>query len=144
MTAAATASQPAPTAPPQAHGIEHYCGQYIRLRAKIAEMEKAHSEVMKPYNEALEQLNGLLLQHLNTVGAESVRTGQGTVYVTKKKSATLADKKAFWDFVAATHNWDLVDYKANPTAVEDFLTEHKALPPGVNYTTTNVVGVRKK
>lgn len=123
--------------------IELRVGQYVALRDKIKELDDAHKEKMAPYREMLEQLNGVLLDHLNQVGIDNAKTGQGTVYRTEKKSASLADKTAFWTWVALTQNWEMLDYKANPVAVEAYLEEHKVLPPGVNYSKTYVVGVRR-
>lgn len=117
--------------------------QYIRLRDKIKEIEAGHKEELKRYKDTLEKLNAVILQHLTLVGGESIRTAAGTAYVTEKKSASLADPAAFMDYVIANGAWDLLDRKANSTAVADYIAEHDAPPPGVNYSTTLVVGVRR-
>jgi len=75
---------------------------------------------------------------------ESVRTDTGTVYRTEKKSASLADPDAFMRYVIGNEAWDLLDRKANVKAVEDFIEENDLAPPGVNFSTTYVVGVRRK
>jgi hypothetical protein len=117
--------------------------QFVQLRDKIKKLDDEHKEKMKPYRDTLETLNGVLLQHLNSIGVESVRAEAGTVYETVKKSASIADKSALWAFVVATGDWDLLDYKANVTAVADFIEKNSTPPPGVNYTTTKVAGVRR-
>jgi hypothetical protein len=117
--------------------------QYVRLRDQIKKMDDEHKERMKPYREALEKLNGVLLSHLNEIEGDSVRTSVGTVYRTAKKSATLADPEAFMRFIIGSGEWDLLDRKANVTAVADFIEENETLPPGVNFSTTYVVGVRR-
>jgi len=118
--------------------------QYVRLRDLIKTKEDEHKEVMKPYKEMLEKLNSVLLEHLNTINGESVRTDTGTVYRTEKKAASLADPDAFMRYVIGSEAWDLLDRKANVTAVADFIEENNAPPPGVNFSTTFVVGVRRK
>jgi hypothetical protein len=119
--------------------------QYVRLRDKITEMKERHKAELAPYNEALEKLNALLLSHLNEIEGESVRTEAGTVYRTEKKSASLADADAFMRFVIGTGSWDLLDRKANVTAVADFIEENDGhTPPGVNFSSTLIVGVRRK
>lgn len=127
----------------QAIDIHSRVDQYVRLRDKIKELDEAHKTKMAPYREALDNLNSLLLNHLNQVGGDSVKTGSGTVYRTAKKSASLADKTAFWAFVVATCDWDLIDYKANPTAVAEYAEKNGALPPGVNLNIRQEVGVRR-
>jgi len=117
--------------------------QYVKLRDKIKEIEARHKEELKPYKDTLEKLNSVILQHLTQVGGESIRTQAGTAYVTEKKTASLADPQAFMDYVVTNSAWDLLDRKANVKAVTDYIDEHKAPPPGVNYSTTNMVGVRR-
>jgi hypothetical protein len=117
--------------------------QFVKLRDLIKQKNDAHKKVMAPYNETLEQLNSLLLAHLNTVSGNSVSTDAGTVYRTEKKSASLADGQAFMNYVIANNAWDLLDRKANVVAVEDFIKGNNTPPPGVNYSCTQVVGVRR-
>lgn len=116
---------------------------FVRLRDEIKRLEDEHKKQMAPYRETLEKLSNVLMGHLNAVGAESIRAEAGTVYKTEKRSASIADKQAFWDFVMSTQNFDLLDYKANVTAVSEYIDEKHALPPGVNFTSTILVGVRR-
>lgn len=118
--------------------------QYIRLRDEIKRREDVHKSEMKPFKDALEKLNGALLDHLNQINGDSVKTQTGTVYRTAKKSASLADPDAFMRYVIGSEAWDLLDRKANVTAVEDFIEEHQSAPPGVNFSTTFIVGVRRQ
>ncbi|KRQ07508.1 hypothetical protein [Bradyrhizobium manausense] len=77
------------------------------------------------------------------MNGNSVATDAGTVYRSEKKSASLADAQAFMDYVIQNNAWDLIDRKANVTAVEDFINQHNAPPPGVNWSSTFVAGVRR-
>lgn len=124
-------------------GIDVRVDQYVKLRDKIKDIEARHKEELKPYKETLEKLNAVILAHLNLVGGESIRTSSGTAYVTEKKSASLADPQAFMEYVIGNEAWDLLDRKANAKAVADYIDENNAPPPGVNFTTTSVVGVRR-
>lgn len=117
--------------------------QFVQLRDLIAEEDKAHKDAMKVKRDTLAQLNSVLLQHLTAVGADSVATPAGTVYQTAKKSASIADMNAFWDYVQLTKDFDLVDKKANVTAVEEYIAKNNAPPPGVNFSSMLVVGVRR-
>lgn len=117
--------------------------QYVALRDEIKRRDDAHKEGMKEYRETLEQLNSLLLNHINSIGGDSVRTPAGTVYRTEKRSASLADPDAFMKFVIANEAFELLDRKANTTAVSAFIAEHHSPPPGVNFSTVYVVGVRR-
>ena len=118
--------------------------QYVQLRDKIKVLDDAHKKKMEPFREMLDQLGGLLLNHLQTVGGDSIATPSGTVYRTVKNSASIADGKAFWDFVTLNNEFDLLDKKANVSAVLDFIEQHQAPPPGVKLTSVMTVGVRRK
>jgi len=117
--------------------------QFVKLRDVIRKLDEEHKERMKPYRETLEKLNSVLLLHLNEINGESVRTDAGTVYRTAKKSASLADPAAFMEYVIRENAWDLLDRKANVTAIADFIEENSVTPPGVNFSTTFTVGVRR-
>jgi len=117
--------------------------QYVALRDEIKRLDDKHKEDMKKHREMLDKLNGVLLEHLNSVNGNSVRTDAGTVYRSEKKSASLADPDAFMRYVIENGEWDLMDRKANVTAVADYIEEHGAPPAGVNFSTTFQVGVRR-
>ena len=117
--------------------------QYVKLRDLIKDKEKEFKENLAPYKKALEDLNSVLLNHLNQVGANSVNTEEGTVYRTEKNSASLADPAAFMEYVIANEAYDLMDRKANVTACAEFMKEHNMLPPGVNFSSAYIVGVRR-
>jgi hypothetical protein len=127
-----------------ADNISHRIDQYIKLRDKIKELDDAHKAKMKPYMEALETMNNALLDHLNRIGTDSTTAkGIGTVYRTKRVTATLADPEEFRRHVIGSEAWDLIDWRANKTAVTAHIDEHELPPPGVNYSVTYVAGVRR-
>lgn len=123
--------------------INHRVEQYIKLRDMIKKKDDDHKDAMAPFREALEKLNALLLSHLDAVGVDSAKASAGTVYKTVKKSASLEDADQFMRHVIGTENWDLLERKASQKAVEAFLEENGVLPPGVKFSQTIVVGVRK-
>lgn len=123
--------------------IDELVRRYVLLRDKIKEADDAHKAKLRDAKEHLEELNNTLLARLNDVGGESVKTSHGTVYRTTRRSATIADGDAFRQFVISNEAFDLVDWKANANAVDDFIKTETAPPPGVNFTTAFTVGVRR-
>lgn len=117
--------------------------QYIRLRQIIKEEDDAHKERMKPKREMLEALNSLILDMLNTTGQDSAKTKFGTAYKKRDVSVTIADGSAFRRHIIGTGDFDLLDMRANKTAVEKFIEENTEPPPGVNYSVSFDVGVRR-
>jgi hypothetical protein len=127
----------------EALDFEKSVSQYVVLRDLIKQMDDAHKEGMKAYRETLEKLNSDLLDHINSIGGESVRTAAGTVYRTERKTASLADPDAFMEFVKKNQAFELLDRKVNATAAAEFIAQHHTPPPGVNYTVQYLVGVRR-
>lgn len=117
--------------------------QYIAVRDKIKAEDEAHKVRQAPLKETLEMLAGVLTKHMEDTHSEAIRTEKGTCYVTTRYSASLADADAFMRFVRQTENFDLLDRKANATAVRDYVTLNNALPPGVNLSSIQQVGVRR-
>jgi hypothetical protein len=123
--------------------VDKRVGQFVALRDKIKEMERAHEEALAPYKEAKDVLGKMLLAHLNSTKSESVRTTNGTCYKTEKRSASIQDKEAFWDYVVSRQAWDLIDKRANANAVKDWADEKGEMPPGLNYSSYSDIGVRR-
>lgn len=124
--------------------FEKRIGQFVQLRDKIKEMEDRHKAELKPYKEALETLNGMLLGFLLTTGQDNAAVkGVGTAYKKVKKSATIADAAAFRRHVIGGQLWDLIDFRANVTEVSRVIDETGEPPPGINYSTLVDVGVRR-
>jgi hypothetical protein len=132
------------TAPPEAVAkFEKRTQQYVAVRDKIREISARHVDELKPLVDLQNDLTAWFTQELDNVGAKSVRTTQGTVYQSTRYSASLSDPKVFMDYVITNQCWDLLDRKANSTAVRDFIEQHKSEPPGCRLSAIRTVGVRR-
>lgn len=123
--------------------MEKRIAQYVQVRDTIKERNDKFASEMQPLIETQNMLTAWLTQKLETVGAESVKTKAGTAYTTTRYSATLADPQVFMDFVKTNDKFELIDRKANATAVRDFVETTGSLPPGVNLNAIRTVGVRR-
>lgn len=123
--------------------VETIVAAYIQVRDQKAELKAKQAEEIKRFDEALDKLEGMALAALQQAGAESLRTSAGTVYQSTRTSATVADKSAFMDYVKDNGAYDLLDVRANKTAVEDFLSQHQDTPPGVVIRREVTVGFRR-
>lgn len=117
--------------------------QYVQIRDELAKKKEAYENSIKPLVEVQNLLTGWLQEFLDQAGAESVKTKHGTCYQNTRYSASLADPDAFMAFVRSTNNYDLLDRKANVTAIREFVVEKNVLPPGVNLSAIKTVGVRR-
>lgn len=117
--------------------------QYIKLRDMKDAIKERHKEELELVNKCMDELEVMLQSHMQQTNAQSIKTNAGTVYQTSKQSASIADKDAFWTHIVTQAAWDLLDRRANVTAVEDYINKNGTPPPGVNYNRIVTVGVRR-
>jgi hypothetical protein len=123
--------------------IKGRVAQYVALRDKAKEIEERHKAELKPLKDTMEMIGGLLQKFMEDNKTDAIKTEAGTCYTTTRSHAALADAEAFKQFVIGGNHFDMLDWKANSTAVRDYIKEHKAQPPGVNFTTIQQIGVRR-
>jgi hypothetical protein len=111
--------------------------------AKIIDVEKRVAQFVQLRDEAKAQIEAELLEHLNSNNTKSAKTAAGTVSVSDKTSCRVDDTEAFRSFVVDNGEWDLCDMKANAPAVEKYIEEQQAPPPGVVINRFRTVGVRR-
>lgn len=117
---------------------------YIKVRDLKSKADEAHKNKMQQYTSLLEQLETHLLKFLHNAGVDSTAVkGLGTAYIRTVQSATIADPEIFKKFVIDNSKYELVDWKANANAVRDHATSAGALPPGVNYSSAQKIGIRR-
>lgn len=117
--------------------------QFIDIRDALKVMEEKHEAEKKDLLEAKNLVAGWLQSFMEKAGATSIKTECGTCHFTERTSASVADPALFMDYVISNKQFDLLDRRANVTAVKDFIKEHGAQPPGVNVSTIKTVGVRR-
>lgn len=140
MNAHTTMETPAP----EKLDIDKYTQKLVALKDKMKAMEDEFDDKIKPYKEMRDKLEKLLLGYLVDINAQNISTKHGTIHMVTRKSASLKDPQAFMDYVIANNAWDLIDRKANANAVEDFIHEHNAQPPGVDFKQAVTLGLRRK
>lgn len=117
--------------------------QYIKVRDAIKKANDEHEASIKPLVDLQNLLTGWMQNFLEQAGADNIKTAHGTCYSTTRYTASLADPEAFMQYVITNKDFDLLDRKANVTAVKEYVQEKGALPPGVNLSSIKTVGVRR-
>jgi hypothetical protein len=128
---------------PPTTNVEQVVAAYVQLRDWIAEQKRLYEERVEPRKQQLEQLNSILLRYLNETNQTAARTAAGTAYKKAWTSATVADKEAFRRHVIGSEAWDLIDWRANKTAVTEAVETYGDPPPGINFSRGYDVGVRR-
>jgi len=101
------------------------------LKAKINTIKEKQKEELAPYNAALEKLENYLLDALNKTKQDNASTPAGGCHKIHRISVSLENPEEFKRHVIGAEAWDLLDWKANVTAVDDYLLANAHLPPGV-------------
>lgn len=117
---------------------------YLETRDAKTAVEKRQKQHLKQYSEVLRKIEGKLMEHLHEQGLQSLSSDIGTAYLSHKRSSPIVDGVAFRNYVIENRAWDMLDWKANVSAVGDFIAEHSTLPPGVNYKSDVSLGVMRK
>jgi|HubBroStandDraft_4_1064222.scaffolds.fasta_scaffold478108_2 hypothetical protein len=123
--------------------MEKRVAQWRAITARLKEMDEAHEKQRQPLLDIKALLEGLFEKFLTDSGQSSAVFSTGTVHWNRRTTASLADPQAFMDFVTQNGLFQLLDRKANATAVRDYAEEKGDLPPGVTLNTARTVGVRK-
>lgn len=118
--------------------------QYVQIRDALKRLEDEYETKRKPLLQLQERLSGRLRTFLETNKLENLKTASGTCYISTRYTASLADPDVFMRFVIANEKFELLDRRANATAVKDYVNDHGALPPGANLNGIQTVGVRRK
>lgn len=117
--------------------------RYVLIRDKKAELEAEHKTKVARINEVLKKIEVRLQEQMTETGADSLKTGHGTCYLSTRTTAKVADRDAFLQFVQDKNAWEFIESRVNAKAVEAFVEENQELPPGVTTTRFTTVGVRR-
>ncbi len=127
-----------------AEDIDKRIGQYIEVRDALKRVEEKYDLERKPLQEIQERLAGIIRAFMETNNiTDNLKSNSGTCYLSTRYSASLADPQAFMDFVTSSGKFELLDRRANVTAVRDYVKETNQLPAGCNLTAVQTVGVRR-
>lgn len=119
--------------------------EYISLRNSKDAAKKKFDEWMKTnIGDRMVELEAILLSRLNDLGVDSIATkGVGTVYKKFNTSVTVSDASEFRRHVIGLEAWELIDWRANKTAIEELVSNDEMLPPGISRSGHYTVGIRK-
>jgi hypothetical protein len=123
--------------------VDEYVRQYVELRDCRQLIDEEYKEKRQEVTAVMEKIDGLLQAFFTKTGTTKLATKYGTAYIKTKYTASLADPEIFKDFVIEHKLYELTDIRANSTAVQEYVKEHNALPPGVNLKPFTSVGVNR-
>lgn len=123
--------------------IDKRVEQYILLRDTLKRIDDDHQKKRSALVNLQEKVAGRIREFMETNNiTDGLKTAKGTCYLSTRYTASVQDGSAFMDFVKAG-NWDLIERRANATAVQDFVKLNGNIPPGVKLTGIQTLGVRR-
>jgi hypothetical protein len=118
--------------------------EFISLRDQRTDADRKYADWRKEhYDDRMEEIKDILLIKFDELGSESIKTRYGTAYRKTDVSVTIADGELFRNYVIETEKWELADWRANRTAVNDIVSAGLPIPPGVNRSTFANVSINK-
>lgn len=118
---------------------------FIALRDRRAERKAAYTQDDAGDKDKQDKIEVEFLKRFNDRGIDNVSSkGVGTAYRSIRSSASVADKSAFMEHIKEHDAWELLEVRANKSSVVQFRDEHEDLPPGVNWSETQVINFRRK
>ena len=116
---------------------------YVKLRDRKKEMEARHKAELEPFNKLLSDLEGWMLEHLNSAGLQSMNSPHGTAYKAVRTSTKVTDWPATLAFIQAKQAWDLLEARVSKLAAQAIIEETNRPIPGVDTQSEIVVNVRR-
>lgn len=116
---------------------------YIQLRDRRSARKRAYEMEDEGDKAKQEKIEGILLHRFQEDGIESCKTSSGTAYKSVRTSASVADQDLFFSFIVKNDLFEMLEKRCNKTLVEQYKEEHGEIPPGINYSETVVVNVRR-
>jgi dTDP-glucose pyrophosphorylase len=91
---------------------------------------------------AIEQV---MLAQCNSINAESIKTGNGTIIKSLRENFVCGDWENFKKFVLENQAVELLQQRIHQTNFKEFLSQHEGdgLPPGINVLREFTITVRK-
>jgi hypothetical protein len=117
---------------------------YTKIRDKRSEIKRAYEAQDEKLKADLEKLEAVMLRHLTTINAESVRTDAGTFYRQKDVIPSASDWDTLYAWIKQHDAFDALERRIKKTFVTEYMESNEGeLPPGVSTFTRYVVRVRK-
>lgn len=116
---------------------------YRRLRDMKSEIEARHKEELGPVREKMAKFEAWLQRHMAETGAESIKTDDGTAYITKTASVKINDWSTALQYVMDNQLYHMLEQRLSKSQVEEFVEEEQSNFPGTEITYTTNIRVRK-
>ena len=112
--------------------VDTVTAAYIKLRDQRSELKKAYEQEDTILKEKLERLETWLMKTMQEANATQLGSAHGTAYLKTAYKASCSDWPSFWQFVADSGRFDMLEKRVSSKTVNDYIEETGEAPPGVN------------
>lgn len=123
--------------------INELIDRYIAIRDRKGDLKKQYDADVAKLDEGLARIEKALAAHLQATGAERIGSAAGVAFFSTERSATVADREAFFNYLEDSGNWHLADIRAAKKQISEYRDEMNDLPPGINWREAKVVRVNR-
>lgn len=118
--------------------------KYIELRDLKAQRKKQYETDIADIDAAMDRIEAAFRVKLNKLGAgASIKTDAGTVYTSTLTSAGVANWDECLAWIKEHGCWDMLERRVAKSSVEQYRVENNDLPPGVTWSETVRVNIRR-
>lgn len=108
--------------------------RYIEMRDYIEKRTAAFDAELAPYKKGMQAIEGAVHQQILDLGGESIKTENGTAYLSETLSVKVASREEFMRFVFEDQREEFLTAAVSKEAVKEWIDKYEAPPPGINIT----------
>lgn len=123
--------------------VDRVVRRYRELRDEVKRVKERHVEELAVQHGQMRRMEAWLLATLQDQGADSMKTPDGTAYLTTTTKAKVVDMNALMKHVILSGDIGLLEQRVSASAVKEFVESEGELPPGVDTTEELNVRIRK-
>ena len=118
---------------------------YLAIRQERQKLAKKYEQEDGVFKDQLNRLEEAMLTTCNDIGAETLRTENGTIIKTLKENYICGDWDNFKKYVLENQALELLQQRISQTNCKEFIgtREEEGLPPGISTMREFKITVRK-
>lgn len=125
--------------------VETLVRAYLAIRTERDKLSREYEAKDRELQNDMEQIQGVLLDKCNEIGADSIRTGSGTIVKTMRENFVCGDWDNFRKFVLENNAIELLQQRIHQSNFKEFMGNHEddGMPPGISTMREFNISVRK-
>lgn len=129
----------------ESYGVDDLVEAYVAIRDEKRALEQSVEAQLKELDDQLAIISNALNDLCKELGADSIRTGHGTVIRSVKTKYWTNDWPSIYDFIKEHNAFELLEKRIHQSNMKQFLEENEDVHPmGLNMDKEYAITIRKK